>query len=103
RLRLTVGRARLSDPFWTLVASTRVVVPGPSAKGCAAGRGAGDVMSVPPQWSVGGSPSENPVAAGAESSPPMADRSAATLALVALVVCIAAFVLGFVPLLGLLL
>lgn len=95
------GGVRLSDPFWTLVAMTRLSVVSPSVKGRAAKSGAGDEMSVPPQGSVGESPVTSPTSDAGDNAFSAQGRSAAApLAAGAFVVCVAAFVLGLVPLLG---
>lgn len=58
-------------------------------------------MSMPPYGSVGGKPRDSATSAsGPLHSLPAERASSAPLALAALIVCIAAFVLGLVPLLG---
>ncbi|ASK66199.1 hypothetical protein CFK39_10660 [Brachybacterium avium] len=58
-------------------------------------------MTMPPYRYDGGTPSDSaPAGPGTSSGPPAATATSAPLATAALIVCIAAFVLGLVPLLG---
>src|SRR5699024_10077725 len=73
----------------------------PSAKGCAAYGGAGDDMSMPPYGPGSGTPHSGAPALPDEMQDPGRSASrTAPLALGALIVCAAAFLLGWVPLLG---
>jgi hypothetical protein len=64
-------------------------------------RGAGDDVSIPPYGPASGSPHGSaPVVPGGSSDPYQRPTSRAPLALGALIVCAAAFLLGWVPLLG---
>lgn len=70
-------------------------------KSCAAIGGAGDDVAMPPYGSVSGEPSDHATSAsGTPHDLPPGRVASAPLALAALIVCIAAFVLGLVPLLG---
>lgn len=96
--------AGLSSNFST-PAQTRPIDPltraDPRAKGRAALGGAGDDMAIPPYGSVGGAPGDGAASGpGSAHGHPVQEPSSAPLALAALIVCLAAFVLGLVPLLG---
>src|SRR5699024_12186224 len=73
----------------------------PSVKGCAADGGAGDEMSMPPYGPDSGTPnSDAPALPGEMQDPGRSASPTAPLALGALIVYAAAFLLGWVPLLG---
>src|SRR5699024_4292851 len=73
----------------------------PAAKGCAADGGAGDEMSMPPYGPGSGTPTSGaPTLPGEMQDPGRSASPTAPLALGALIVCVAAFLLGWVPLFG---